>query len=142
MYDLFDDNVIHITRGNSITIQIALTETESGDPFIMLEGDSVLFTVKKNNGDKVIQKQLTPDDYDPEQKGVLLCNVVPSETINLITGEYHYDCLLLTSDGSANTFISSALLVDEAIGTYTDISHDEPEEPDVPDDPSDGGDGE
>lgn len=120
MYNLFDDNLIKITRGNSISLQITLTDTETGDPFILEEGDSVLFTVSRN-GEKAIQKILTADDYDPDYEGVLLCNIVPSETVNLLTGEYQYDCLLLTSDGNANTFISSSLVVTNAVGVYTDI---------------------
>lgn len=120
MYNLFDDNIIKITRGNSVSLQIYLKDNNTGDPFILGVGDSVLFTASRN-GEKAIQKMLTAEDYDPEHEGVLLCDIVPSETVNLMTGEYHYDCLLLTSDGNANTFISSALLVDEAIGVYTDI---------------------
>lgn len=134
MYNLFDENLIKITRGNSISLQIYLTDTKTGDPFILGAGDSVLFTVSRN-GEKAIQKMLTAEDYDPDYEGVLLCNIVPSETVNLLTGEYHYDCLLLTSDGNANTFISSALIVDEAVGVYTDIhTSDNSEEAD------DGGD--
>jgi hypothetical protein len=38
----------------------------------------------------------------------------------LTTGEYLYDVLLLTSDGQAITFISSSLVIEKAIGLYTD----------------------
>lgn len=116
MYNLRDPNLIFITRGNSLDILISLIDNNTKDPYILEDGDTVLFTVKYH-GDTVIQKTLTKEDYPEPEDVALLCSVAPSETIGLITGEHEYDCLLITAGGTVNTFISSTLVVKEACGT-------------------------
>lgn len=123
MYNLRDTNLIFITRGNSLDIAIGLTDNTTGKPYILQEGDTVLLTVKYH-GDTVIQKVLTKEDYQDPEDTELLCSIEPSETIDLVTGEHEYDCLLVTSGGTANTFVRSTLVVNEAIGTYKDLGGD------------------
>ena len=121
MYDIFGDNIIKIVRGNSAFIDITPVDTETGDPVVLDQSDKVLFTVKNRNGDTVIQKQLTHLDYsDPEDKS-LNCLIDKEDTIDLLTGEYKYDCLYIYPDGQAITFISSTLIILDAVGTYKDI---------------------
>lgn len=114
-------NAIQLTRGNSAVIQIELTDTETGNAIVLSDGESVLFTVKKLYGNKVMQKTLTASDHDSEDETKLNLILEPDDTIPLVSGEYKYDCLYLTSDGQAVTFISSTLTITEAFGVYTDI---------------------
>lgn len=120
MLRCLDPNNITITAGNSAVIDITPIDEESGSPIILGDGDKVLFTVKSHLGDTVIQKTLTKDNYsDPEDTSVN-CVLEPDDTIDLYSGEYIYDCILITSE-MAVTFISSTFYVNEALGKYTDV---------------------
>jgi hypothetical protein len=126
MFDIFDKNVIRIVRGNSASINITPIDTDTSTPVILSEGDKVLFTVKNQNGATVMQKVLTSANYDDGEDTSLNCPIEPDDTIDLLTGEYAYDCLLLVGS-QAVTFISSALIIEKALGTYEDVSGgDEP----------------
>ena len=126
MFDIFDENVIRIMRGNSASINITPIDTDTGTPVILSDGDKVLFTVKNQNGATVLKKVLTSSDYDDSEDTSLNCSIEPDDTIDLLTGEYAYDCLLV-SGGQAVTFISSSLIIEKALGTYVDLSGgDEP----------------
>lgn len=114
--DLFDPNVIQIVQGNTADITIDLSR-EKGD-ITLSESDVVLFTVNSKRGNTVIQKTLTMSDLDPEIQTNLICKIKSSETRNLITGEYLYDCLYAGSDGQRTTFISSILRILPAVGFY------------------------
>lgn len=119
---LFDGNLITIIKGNSAVIGITITDAETGDPYILTGDAVVIFTVKNKRGEKVIQKTLTSQDYEEDQQ-TLECNLSPSDTVTLLTGEYDYDCLLYSeSENLAVTFISSNLVIEKAVGLYTDIS--------------------
>lgn len=120
--NLFDGNLISVIRGNSAVIGITITDTETGDPYLLTGDSVVIFTVKNKRGEKVIQKTLTSQDYEEDQQ-TLECNLSPSDTVTLLTGEYDYDCLLYSeSENLAVTFISSNLVIEKAVGLYTDIS--------------------
>lgn len=126
MFDIFDKNIIRIMRGNSASINITPIDTDTGTPVILQEGDKVLFTVKNQNGATVMKKVLTSADYDDGEDTSLNCSIEPDDTIDLLTGEYAYDCLLV-SGGQAVTFISSSFIIEKALGTYVDLSGgDEP----------------
>lgn len=117
-----DCNGIELVKGNSLTIYITMVDESTGDPYILEEDDYVLFTVKGRKG-TVIQKKLTYEDYveDDENNLKLKCDIAPSDTVNLPSRDHKYDCLLVTSDGQAITFISSIFVLKDAIGLYTDI---------------------
>ncbi len=119
MFNLFDECVLRLTRGNSADISITLKDAYTGDPIVIEEGDSVLFTAKDKRGETVIKRTLTYADISPDDGHSLILLITPEETM-LTTGEYLYDVLLLTSDGQAITFISSSLVIEKAIGLYTD----------------------
>lgn len=119
MFNLFDECVLRLTRGNSADISITLKDAYTGDPIVIEEGDSVLFTAKDKRGETVIKRTLTHADISPDDGHSLILPITPEETM-LMTGEYLYDVLLLTSDGQAITFISSSLVIEKAIGLYTD----------------------
>lgn len=119
MFSIFDKQVLKIRRGNSAEIRISLIDSKTDESIIISSEDRVLFTVKNRNRDTVIQRILTLEDMD-EGHAALVLNLEPSETM-LITGEYRYDVLLVTGDGAATTFISSALIIEPSLGLYTDI---------------------
>ena len=123
MFNIFDESVLRLTRGNSADISITLTDTDTGDPIVIEEGDYVLFTVKDKRGNTVIKHTLTPADISEEDQHSLILSIEPEETM-LTTGEYLYDVLLVTSDGQAVTFISSSFIIDPAVGLYTDLGGD------------------
>lgn len=118
MFNIFDKQLLKITQGNSAEILITLTDTDTGLPITIGEGDKVLFTVKNQNGITVIQKTLTSNDLAEDGYSIIM-TVLPEET-NIVTGEYPYDVLLVTLDGQAVTFISSTVVIAPAVGLYTD----------------------
>jgi hypothetical protein len=122
MLNIFDKQLLYITRGNSAEILITLTDTDTGLPIVIGEGDKVLFTAKNQNGVTVIKKVLTSTDL-AEDGHSLIMDILPSET-DIVTGEYRYDVLLVTLDGQAVTFISSTMIITDAVGLYTDLGGD------------------
>ncbi|MBO7452128.1 MAG: hypothetical protein J6U54_17505 [Clostridiales bacterium] len=119
---LFDGNLISVVKGNSAVIGITITDAQTGEPYILTGDAVVIFTVKNKKGEIVIQKTLTSQDYEEDEQ-TLECNISPADTVTLLTGEYDYDCLLYSeSENLAVTFISSNLVVEKAVGLYTDIS--------------------
>lgn len=120
MYNLFDKSVLTIYQGNSMELDIYLTDSETGQYIPLENGAYVLFTIEDKNHNKVIQKKLTESNCTTEgETSVIVCPINADETINLLTGEYVYDCLYV--DGSSvTTFISSTVVVAKAIGKYTD----------------------
>lgn len=119
MFNIFDKQLLKITQGNSVEVLITLTDTDTGLPITIGEGDKVLFTVKNQNGTTVIQKTLTSNDLAEDGYSIIM-TVLPEET-NIMTGEYPYDVLLVTLDGQAVTFISSTVIITPAVGLYTDV---------------------
>jgi hypothetical protein len=123
MYNLFDKQVIFCYQGNSMLIEITLTDTETGEPIPVENDDYVLFTVSNKNNNIVIQKKLTQYDYDSEDE-CLHCNLDSNETADLPTGEYYYDCLYVCGTQST-TFISSSLVITKAYGKVATPEPDE-----------------
>lgn len=119
MLNIFDAQLIKITKGNSAEVLITLTDSETGLPIVIDEGDKVLFTAKSKNGVMVIQKVLTLADLDSDGHSLVM-TIMPEET-NIETGEYPYDVLLATLSGQVTTFISSVMVITPAVGLYTDV---------------------
>ena len=120
MLNLFDTQLLNLVQGNSAEIVITITDRKTGSFITIGENDKVLFTVKNSKGEKVIQKTLTSNDISESDGHSLLARIEPSETM-ILTGDYAYDCLLITGDGQAVTFISSKLIIQKAVGLYTDV---------------------
>lgn len=117
-------NII-LTRGNTAELLIAPVDEEDY-PYILSEGEKVIFTVKNAKGVSIIQKVLKSDDQDQET-GEIAVIISPEDTINLAETEYKYDVLLVTESGDAYTFIESSMFsVVSAIGTYKDVGGDTP----------------
>lgn len=112
-------NFINVFQGNTLILDIALQDDETGEPIELIEGDVVIFTVKNRFRKTFIQKIMTVSNYDHQRENLVL-TITPADTINMPPGEYFYDCVYITSDGRAYTFISSKFIVDEALGSYKD----------------------
>ena len=111
---------IMLTRGNTAELLIEPVDEESY-PYMLSDGEKVIFTVKNAKGVIVIQKVLKADNQNQETGEIGLI-ISPEDTINLAETEYKYDVLLVTESGDAYTFIeSSTFSVVSAIGTYKDV---------------------
>lgn len=118
---MVDTNRLVLTEGNSAIIDITPLNEDSGEPIKLNEGDKVLFTIKTSFGKLKLQKELTNADYDSEQDTSLNCVINREDTLGWASGEYFYDCLLIYSDGTTLTFISSTIRIEKALGKYTDV---------------------
>lgn len=112
------DNKITLTQGNTTTIDITPV-SPNGQAIILREEDKILFTVKTQLGKKMLSKVLTSEDKDRD--GSTLLFLTPEDTVNMEPATYLYDCLLLTKEGEAITFISSTFTIVKAFGKYSDV---------------------
>ena len=96
-----EDNTIRITRGDSLTINVVLTDND-GFPYEPVEGDIVLFTVKKSAvaTDILIQKNIDINN--------LVLDLVEADTENLAFGEYKYEIEVCTVQDDHYTVIKNA----------------------------------
>lgn len=99
--DTNPDNAIFITRGDSLSVTVSLTDND-GYAYEPVEGDSVFFRVKKSaNAEEVlISKSL--DIHD------LIINIVEQDTRNLAFGSYRYEVEVITTDNDHYTVIKNA----------------------------------
>lgn len=91
------DNNIKLTRGDTAIIDIEITNAD-GEPYIMRNFDSLIFTVKRmyNDSAEVIRKEL--------QTPVL--TLTSNDTKNLSFGKYRFDIYIYNSEThNLDTFI-------------------------------------
>lgn len=103
------NNNISITRGDSAVFSLSIKKAD-GEPYEIVEGDTVIFTVKKSTFDKDIITQKTVVN------GVITIN--PDDTKSLEYGTYYYDVELTQSDGFVSTVISPHKFIVEQEVTY------------------------
>ena len=97
-----DDNSIVITRGDSLEVDVLLTDN-AGYPYQPVEGDTVYFRVKKSAyaSDVLIEKTIDIN--------TLVLNLVEADTNNLAFGEYKYEIeIVLANDIDHYTVIKNA----------------------------------
>lgn len=89
-------NDITLTRGDTLHLQITLTDQE-GEVYTLQDGDTLVFTVKKN----------TSSDVVLIQKNILNSNITISheDTKNMAYGTYMYDVQLTQANGDVTTVI-------------------------------------
>lgn len=89
------DNNIYITRGNTATINITLTE--DGKPYTLREGDKLILSVKRRYpfNDMVLEKTTTTGSFE----------FAVIDTYELAFGVYDYDITFYGVDGSVDTVI-------------------------------------
>ena len=104
MYRIDTDGTITMIRGDTAEFDIQLTDSD-GEPYELLENDSLIFTVKKNtkSDETLIQKTGDHVVIDPE------------DTSDLKYGTYVYDVQFTSSSGKVDTVIppSKFILKDE-----------------------------
>ena len=95
-----NDNTIRITRGDSLTVNITLTDDE-GFPYTPVEGDQVWFRVKKNAKADVIliEKSINIDN--------LVLELVEADTEDLAFGNYVYEIEVITVNLNHYTVIKN-----------------------------------
>lgn len=89
------DNDIYITRGNTATINISLTE--DGEPYTMKDGDKLILSVKRRYpfNDMVLEKITSIGSFE----------FAVIDTYELAFGVYDYDITFYGVDGSVDTVI-------------------------------------
>lgn len=99
-----DDNNIYLTRGDSATLSLEVTDQE-GAPYIPQEGDEFIFSVKNN--ELVVPYELTKK-FDND----LDIFITSDESLKFNFGVYLYD-IKLVNNGEVNTFIVGNLIIEE-----------------------------
>lgn len=96
-----DNNEMKLTRGDTIKFKVDIFY-ENGSPYIVRDGDTVTFSVKRNlkDSDYALQKVVNAGE---------LISIEPEETSNL-SGRYLYDVQLNTSLGEVFTIVSPSQL--------------------------------
>ena len=97
MFDIDKANNIKIIRGDSAEFDIKAYDKETHEEYVLQEGDSVIFTVKKGpkSANALIQKEGPFVEIEPE------------DTEDLSYGTYMYDVQLTYADGYKDTFIQN-----------------------------------
>lgn len=94
MYNIDERKVISMIRGDTAEFDIELIDDE-GDVYVLVPGDVITFTVKKNtsSSDVLIQKEGPHISIEPE------------DTSSLAYGSYKYDVQFTAANGSVDTVI-------------------------------------
>lgn len=96
MFDVID-NKIYLSRGDSATIGIEITDDES-EPYTPSSGESVVFTLKRATEQC---KTIIVKEFNEE----LEVSLDESDTVNLSFGVYVYDVVLYDEEGNIYTII-------------------------------------
>ena len=95
------DGVIELTRGDTARLSVDTTYIDSDEkeyPYLMAEGDTLVFSIKKNVKDFkscVEKKAINGNEF----------HLKPEDTAKLAFGKYVYDVELQTADGERYTII-------------------------------------
>ena len=101
MLNIYEDNTIDLTRGDTCAIIVTIYDL-NGDEYELQTGDVLLFTMKINceTQDIVVQKDITSDS---------IISLTHNDTKSLAYGSYVYDVQLTTAGGDVYTVIAPAL---------------------------------
>lgn len=91
------DGTIHLTRGDNAKLNIAINDEVTHTAYIIQPNDKLTLSVRKTIS--------TPYVFQKHIIGSSQFSVVPSDTSDLIFGEYEYDVQLTTSDNEIYTVI-------------------------------------
>ena len=93
MFDIID-NEIFLSRGDSATIEIEITDDE-GESYTPLLGESVIFSLKSS----VDQCKTLFTKLFTSESNSLVVELTQEDTSDLSFGVYKYDVILVTEDG-------------------------------------------
>lgn len=116
---------ISFPRGNSRSILIDLRVNDT--PYILLQGDVAIFTVKerREKGAPIkLQKKLTVDDCDFD--GKIVIEITPFDTVNWRTNEdgkeYYWDFAIKFANDSFYTPVQNGVIIlTPALGEIGDV---------------------
>ena len=97
MLKTFEDNTIHLTRGDTARLEVPL-DNEQGEIYVMAEGDTLTLRMKKKLSDA--EPCLTK-----ESKGENLFHFEPDDTKHLPFGLYVYNVRIITAKGEEYTVV-------------------------------------
>jgi len=110
---------ISMRRGDSLPIQLELTDDETGTP-IDITGSTLYFTVKKRKTDEdidaLIQKIVTVHD-DPTA-GITSFEVAPADTLSIELGDYYFDIQLVLNGTVSTILVGEFELLYDITKTY------------------------
>lgn len=98
-------NQIFVRRGNSLPLEITPRDETTEEPYLLAEGDEIIFTVKANTSrgsPPLIAKTLTAADYSED--GRLVLPIQPEDTVAMAPADYVYDCAIRFAQGDFITF--------------------------------------
>lgn len=99
-----DGNNIHLTRGDSATLSLEVTDQE-GNPYEPQESDEFIFTVKNN-------ELVVPYELTKKFNSDLDIFISSAESLKFNFGAYLYD-IKLVNNGVVDTFIIGNLFIEE-----------------------------
>lgn len=105
MYSVSSNNVIKMTRGDTVSLDVVLYE---GDvPYEPEVGDSIRFALKQDllNVPGTEYEDVVPLIIKTIPTDTMKLNILPADTKDLGFGEYVYDVELTKADGTVDTFI-------------------------------------
>lgn len=98
MFSIDNKNKIYLTKGDNAEFEVKISYAD-GTPYILQEGDVVVFTMKVSpNAETTIRKTTTT--------GTII--FVPTDTNTLASGLYVYDVQLSTGNGRIYTVIPTS----------------------------------
>ena len=98
-------NTITMTKGNTLCVQLTLTNKGTGDPYVYQSGDEIEFEMREqpfDENDPVMVKSIDPE--------ILQFKLNPEDTADLPCHVYEYRMTLNYGNGDRDTFITGALL--------------------------------
>lgn len=108
-----DDNNIYLTRGDTVTFDLDLTD-EDDNPYIMRSDEYIVFSLRRlyAKGEVLLTIQSDTPSF----------SISTNDTKNLSFGNYKYDVYLMNeSDNSLNTFIADKeLYIGEEVHDFAD----------------------
>lgn len=105
------DNVITLTRGDTLNLTVILRDGDS--PYVPSSGDSIRFALKHD------RRNVAGTDYEDTQPIItkvidtseMILHLDPTDTKSLGFGSYVYDVELTKANGDVDTFITASKFV-------------------------------
>ena len=97
MLKTFEDNTVHLTRGDSAGLEVPLVN-EQGKTYVMAENDTLTLRMKRNLADAepCLKKEI---------KGENTFFFEPDDTKQLAFGLYVYNVRIITAEGKEYTVV-------------------------------------
>ena len=110
MLNVFDDNSIELTRGDTARLSVTVTNDDGGI-YTIQPSDTLTLSIKKsvNDPEALIEKTIFGNN---------VFHIEPKDTSGLEFGKYKYDVQLTTAEGDVHTVITpSAFKIAQEVTT-------------------------